>query len=217
MNTPLLRKAIARGERTAAWLVIRRLVQHLGLSGMVRVLLKLIASKSRGEPFAHLGPAQSEQESYSRRQCGDLVLLDRALRELDHTELATSLCREAVMAGAIPFLDTMIPAFSVEQLATVAESLVSQFFNAEGHAFWGSDQQFRFQVHRCWFVELLRSANADHLAPLFCEADSVFFGGNHRPVQLLRTTTLATGGSGCDFRFVARQSQQVPSKQQDEP
>ena len=44
-------------------------------------------------------------------------------------------------------------------------------------------------------------ADASHLAPLFCEADNLFFDGGRRGVRLERSETLASGGRRCDFRF----------------
>ena len=138
----------------------------------------------------------------SRRQCTSLVLLDRALRRRIGADASFALAREAVRAGALPFLEAMIPRVSADELGELAQALVERFFNADGEAAVDpSGEAFTYTVRRCRFVELLAAADASHLAPLFCEADNLFFDGGRRGVRLERSETLASGGRRCDFRF----------------
>jgi hypothetical protein len=197
-------RAIRHAERIAARTVLRELRRTLGLSGALEVLARVAWSKARGEPFLELGPPRDERDRLSRRQCADLILLDRALRTSAGAEVAMAIVRAAILAGAPPFLDVMVPNLTPLGLADEASGLAERFFNAEGAARLIDDSHFCFDVHRCRFVELLAHARASHLGPLFCEADSAFFDGAHRPITLERTQTLATGGERCDFRFTLR-------------
>ena len=193
--------AIVKGERVAARAALRVLRQSVGLWGTVRVFAKLLRNKLARAPFRALGPPRDERDRLSRRQCGDLVLLDRALATEFSKEERVSLLREIVMAGAGPFLDAMLPPFPVEQLAGLAPTLVESFFNAEGEVQLSDDSGFKFEVNHCRFVELLKAVDAFHLGPLFCEADEAYFDGVRRPIVLRRTRTLARGGRSCDFHF----------------
>lgn len=200
--------AIARGERAAARVVVGALRRELGVTRTFRVLARMGWEKVRGEPFASLGPPVDERDQLSRLQCGDLVLLDRAVRRVAGEGLALSLARRAVHAGAVPFLDAMLPDVEREQLRGLAPMLVGSFFNAEGATRFSEDRaELAFTVRRCRFVELLGAVGAEHLMPLFCEADEAFFDGRRRPIALRRTRTLGTGADECDFRFRLRASQ----------
>jgi hypothetical protein len=53
--------------------------------------------------------------------------------------------------------------------------------------------------HECGIVKFLRSQGAEELAPYLCRTDYAVFGA--LGIELIRTTTLAEGGSKCDFRF----------------
>ncbi len=194
-------RAIAHAERVATKQVVRRLRDQLGIWQTGRVLARVLLAKLRGEPFKQLGPARDERDRLSRRQAAGVVLLDRALRSLAPPEIAREVVREAVMAGALPFLESMVPLMAPERLAEQAEELAGRFFNAEGAAELESATAFRFDVTCCRFVDLLGAIHESHLAPLFCEADQTFFDGVRRKVVLTRTRTLATGGTTCDFRF----------------
>ena len=165
------------------------------------MLAGVAMAKLRGEPFGALGPPRDERDRLSRRQSADLVLLDRAVRRVADDEVALSIARAAVRAGAVPFLDAMLPPMGGDALRELAPSLADSFFNAEGEGRLTDDGGFAFDVSRCRFVELLTHADARHLAPLFCEADELFFDGKRRPIQLHRTRTIANGGASCDFRF----------------
>ena len=112
-----------------------------------------------------------------------------------------SVARDAVLAGAVPFLDAMLPPMDEDAMRQLAPRLAESFFNAEGHGEPTSDGGFAFDVRRCRFVELLGAVGAPHLGPLFCEADNVFFDGKRRRLVLHRSQTIAGGAANCDFRF----------------
>lgn len=205
--------ALRRGERAATRAVLAWLRRELGIVGTFRVLGRVAAGQLKGEPFKALGPARDERDRLSRRQCGGLVLLDRAVRELVGEAAARELSRVAVLSGAVPFLDAMIPDVPARRLGELAHGLAARFFNAEGDTTFaeGREDAFLFEVRRCRFVELLAAVDASHLTPLFCEADNAFFGGGHRPVTLSRDRTIAGGATTCQFHFtVAPDADQPP-------
>jgi len=194
--------ALRRGELAAVKALLGALLRRLSFRDTVRVMLLVGRDKLRGEPFAHLGPPRDERDRLSRRQCGDLVLLDRALRRIADAETALAIARQTAHAGAVPFLDAMLPDLDAARLRAVAPTLVGSFFNAEGLARINEERrELTFTVERCRFVELLREVDAPHLTPLLCEADDVYFGRQRRPIRMTRTQTLGTGGDCCDFRF----------------
>jgi hypothetical protein len=186
--------------------ILRAMIRELGLVSTTRVMRHVIGARLRREPFAHLGPATDDRERKTRAQAADLVLLDRALREVTGDDaLALALCRDAVVAGGLRFLSAMIPPLPATGLGTFATELAGRFFNAEGDARADADDQsFDFTVRRCLFVELLGAVDASHLAPLFCSVDEVYFARDDQPLRLTRTKTLATGGDCCDFHFERR-------------
>jgi len=194
-------EALSRAEREAAHSVASLLRRRLGTAAMLRVLGAVAWGRMQGEPWRRLGPCCDERDRLSRRQIGDLVLLDRAVTQLAGAGVACEIARQAVLAGALPFLDALIPPLPAARLAEAAEALVRCFFNAEGRTAQTGANTFRFDVTRCRFVELLGRVGAAHLAPLFCEADRAFFDGGTRPLRLSRTRTLAGGSPTCDFEF----------------
>ena len=67
--------------------------------------------------------------------------------------------------------------------------------------------EFAFDVTFCHFVDLTQRLGRNHLAPLFCLADSVYFGQEDVDIRLDRDTTLAGGDDRCRFRFAFRKGQ----------
>lgn len=200
MNGNSVMRAIRIGERVAARTVWQQLRLRLGGWSAIGVLLGVAWQKLRGAPFRELGPPRDRRDRLSRRQCGDLILLDRVVRRTSDAETAMAVARAAVLAGAVPFLDAMLPDAGLDELAQLGPTIVEGFFNAEGEASVEGDD-FCFEVRTCRFVELLGAADARHLAPLFCEADNIYFDGKRKLITLRRTQTLAKGGDHCDFRF----------------
>jgi hypothetical protein len=194
-------EALSRAERNAASVMQRSLRKRLGAPAALRVLGAVAWARLQGEPWRRLGPAADERERLSRRQAGDLVLLDRAVTSVAGAEVALELAREAVLAGALPFLDALIPPLGGALLTQAVQVLIGRFHNAEGNVFQENQNTFHFEVSRCRFVELLRRVEAAHLAPLFCEADRAFFDSGARPLRLSRTRTIAEGAASCDFHF----------------
>ncbi len=195
------KQAIGVAERQATKRALGLLVHHFGYRGAARVLGRVVYGQLRGEPFRRLGPASSRRERLSRRQCGGAVLLDRAIARASDADTASSIVGEVISTGGMEFLEKMVPNAGIEQMRVRAAEVVDSFFNAEGQTSFDDDGSFRFDVHRCHFVELLGKVDASHLARHFCQVDERFFTSGQRPIQLRRTGTIASGGSGCDFHF----------------
>lgn len=177
---------------------------------MLAVLGDVAMQKLHREPFGALGKPVDERDVLSRRQVGDLVLLDRALQRRMPGSDALALSRELVQFGGVIFLEGVVPRLGVGELGAKAAQLVSEFFNAEGESELRDEKTFTFNVSRCRFVDLLSQVNASHLVPLFCEVDGSFFDGKRRPILLSRKSTLATGGSHCDFVFHSTEDSSKP-------
>lgn len=197
-----VRKSMRNAELASIRPLFASLWRELGVLGTARVVGDVVRAKAQREPFAKFGPPVDERDELSRKQCGDVILIDRAVSRVAGGDVALRIAREAVTAGGIRFLDDMIPPLPTSGLGEFAKQVASRFFNAEADTRADEDDQaFHMTVTRCRFVELLAAANASHLAPLFCEVDSVYFGRAGQPIKLGRTQTLATGGTCCDFRF----------------
>jgi hypothetical protein len=201
MRLPDVRAALLCGELAAAGAAVPELWHRLGVLRTARLLCRLCLWKALAEPFRGLGPPADERERLSRRQCADLVLLDRALREVIDPATALQVCSAVTRAGAMAFLERMIPPLAGGEMAALAAGIARLFFNVEGEAHPSGASSFVFEVRRCRFVELLAAVGAPHLAPLLCEVDEVFFASGRRPIRLTRTQTLARGGHYCDFHF----------------
>lgn len=203
------RKALRRASQAALVPTVRALHRELGTWGVLRVLAWVVVLGVFRDPYRHLprAPKRDERDRLSRQQSRELILLDRALRRVvrgaDAEPKIARILRVAVSAAGAVFLDAMVPNVSHEELLRVGPALAERFFNAEGTAQAHPDGSFTFVVTRCRFVELLRSAGASHLTPLFCEVDHAFFTGA-RDTHFERPTTLAAGQACCDFRWRSR-------------
>lgn len=199
------------GGHAAAVGVLRR---HLGVADTGRVLLGLGRRQLLGDPFAGLPAATDTAEWLTRRQLGPVLLLEDTL--LDDLGLEPAAAR-AVLADLIAdvgarLLARRFPALSPEAWAaapeasreTLARRVFARLGNVAAATVGSTDTALHLDVTACRFVALLRQLDRPHLAPLFCEADSVFFEALEAPVSLTRTTTLAGGGPRCDFRFHLR-------------
>ncbi len=202
----LAEAALKKGERAAIGVTFNALMSNFGFFGMLGVLGRVAGAKMGGEPFGKLGKPVDDRDRLSRRQVGDLVLLDRAIRNKYSGEQAMLVCRTLTLTGGVIFLDAIIPHVTPDKLGEMAGKLIGEFFNAEGKATMVNKETLQFNVTRCLFVDLLAQVDAAHLVPLFCEVDSGFFDGKRRPVLLNRTMTLATGGTHCNFTFTATKS-----------
>lgn len=79
------------------------------------------------------------------------------------------------------------------------EDFVYKFIEGEPN----SPDSFEFGIDytECGFCKLCEKTGDEDLLPNFCSVDQEFYA--LRGINLIRTTTLASGGSRCDFRFAA--------------
>ncbi|MBW2458590.1 MAG: L-2-amino-thiazoline-4-carboxylic acid hydrolase [Deltaproteobacteria bacterium] len=177
----------------------------------IRVLGRLLW-RGRRDPLRGLPqPWPSEQEWLVRRQLRPVVLLDDVLRDdlgLNRPARLELLGRVVSETGA-RFLAANVPAGitadwsqgTPAERRAFAASLVRRFFNVEATRPQVEEASLSYDVTRCRFAELTADLGRPHLGPLFCAADAVFFGRPDSPLVLQRSTTIAEGGSCCDFRF----------------
>jgi L-2-amino-thiazoline-4-carboxylic acid hydrolase-like protein len=62
-----------------------------------------------------------------------------------------------------------------------------------------SPNRFAFNISRCFYVDVLTAYGAPELTQHFCHLDDVAYAALPPGITWERTTTLARGGSACDF------------------
>lgn len=190
---------------------LRLLMRHLGLRDSLRTLFAFAWRMLRENPFAGLGPAASRGEAFTRHQLAPLLLMDSALRE-DLRVPAPQvrlLLEELVGATGSIFIGQAFGAISParwramsdEQRTNAARAVFARFENAEGVPGEVGPDRFDFDVTHCHFAALTQRVGRPDLAPLFCHADSVYFGRPESSIRLERDETLARGDHRCGFRF----------------
>ena len=218
MSLPPLRVAtkreLARFERKIARPVAMRVLRRrLGVWKMLRFALRYLAASLR-DPFK--GTSREgwppDREALVRQQLRSALLLDHATRGLLPEPDRLALLREVIGETGSRFIDYMVtlPTFAqwsaatAEQRQAFAEQIADGFFNAQASGVNAGDESISYDVCACRFAQLTKELGREHLAPMFCAADSVFFERTEAPVALRRTTTIADGGPHCDFRFQYR-------------
>jgi hypothetical protein len=146
-----------------------------------------------------------------RHQLRAAVRLDdatrRALRWPERDRLA--LLTDVIAETGAAFIEANVPlpapadwdAASPAERRAYLESLRGRLFNADLTPAEVEGARVGFDVTGCRFVALCHELARPHLAPMFCEADSRFFGRPGALVTLEREGTLARGQGACDFRF----------------
>ena len=86
---------------------------------------------------------------------------------------------------------------------------MARFLNADAKTVETPSSVFGFDVTNCHFAAICRKLDRNHLAPLFCGADQVYFERKDVLVQLDRKHTIAQGDSHCSFRFHFEDSEKV--------
>lgn len=191
----------------AARVLARRLRRR-----QVALVLARYALASLRDPLADISTAgwPADREALVRHQLRAAVRLDDATRALGLDEpTRRSLVGEIVAQTGARFVASMLrfPEPATWLAASRAERIdylrgaTGRFFNAEMSDMRADDEVLGFDVCACRFVQLTTRLGRPYLAPMFCRADSVMFDRPDAPATLRRTTTLATGGPRCDFRF----------------
>ncbi len=203
----LIRFDVAVGLPTALS-VLRR---HLGLGVLLRVGGRYLVASLR-DPLASISTEgwPPARETLVRHQLRAAVRVDDALAAVGFDlDARLPILRAVIAQTGAGFIGANVPMPTVgawtkarpEARGRFAREVVQRFFNAETAALETGPSAFAFDVSRCRFAELCRALSRPYLAPLFCEADSVYFERPESPLRLLREDTLATGGARCDFRF----------------
>lgn len=152
----------------------------------------------------------ADKEELVRHQLRAAVRLDDATRHLGWDEdKRLELVGEIVALSGAQFVATMLrfptqgawEEASAQEKVAFVRGATGRFFNAEMAEVRADDQSLGFDVCACRFVQLAAELGRPYLAPMFCRADSVLFDRPDAPATLHRTTTIASGGERCDFRF----------------
>lgn len=64
-----------------------------------------------------------------------------------------------------------------------------------------SSQTLAFDIHTCFYLDILNQYHARELTSIFCKMDDLLMSKMPRSIRWGRTQTLATGGEFCNFRF----------------
>ena len=189
------------------------LVGHLGWVGAGRAAAGLARRQVFSDPFRDLPrPAADDVGAWlTRRQLLPVILLDDALQQ-DlgmPADRARAVLGDLVADVGAVLLKRRFPALEAATWAAsepeAREAVVRRVFARLGNIaaadVRSGDDWVALDVKGCTFVALCHAVGKPDLAPLFCAADGRFFDRPDAPVTLQRTTTLATGGACCDFRF----------------
>jgi hypothetical protein len=58
-----------------------------------------------------------------------------------------------------------------------------------------------FDIHRCFYLDVLTAYDAPELTPLYCHLDDLLVENVSPYMRWARTQTLGRGGVCCDFRY----------------
>lgn len=190
---------------------LKVLGEHLGQATRAKVLARHVMLSATTDPFKDMDDDwPKDKEVLVRHQLGAALLLDDALKPyMSDEQQRVAILKDVISQTGAHFIQKILPLpkTSLWQQATEQERetfltrAMSRFFNAEIGQLYTEDQWLGFDVHRCRFAHIVRKLDRPYLAPLFCAADSVFFERPEAPVRLVRTQTIAQGGTCCDFRF----------------
>jgi hypothetical protein len=197
------------------------LFRELGFWKAVITLFRLVKAESKGEPFGHLDPADSEEERLSRKQIGPGIILYKELRKVVSQERAIDIAEQAIIAGAIAFLKRSIGPLRKDKLESLNDTQRRAFVEEKGKRFFNATitwdtiepTKVAFTVTSCRFPRLCKDAGVPELAPSFCRGDATFFGNVEPNVQLDRPQMISTGAPTCQF---ALQWIDTPPTKQDE-
>jgi L-2-amino-thiazoline-4-carboxylic acid hydrolase len=64
-----------------------------------------------------------------------------------------------------------------------------------------SESSFAFNIHRCFYLDVLRAYGAPELTAMFCQLDDLAYAALPPSIRWERTKTLGRGDGLCDFRF----------------
>jgi hypothetical protein len=199
----LLRYGLDVNERIGAPILLR----ELGVLGALKVGRIVRQAKRRGEPFEAMAPPENEQDRLSREQIGPAIVLYRALRDHVGAQRALAITEAIVVEAACEFLRTTIGPLRRAELQQLDEAGVAAFAREKADRFFNATVDWQdisgdglsFHVTHCRFPVLCAEVGVPELAPVFCAGDAKFFGTVEPDVELIRPSTIATGGVRCEF------------------
>lgn len=182
---------------------------RIGWFRLPGVLCSVLWGEIRREPWRALGPPSSDKEKRSRKEMGQAVLLFRALRDRFGQERAYELIGDVVKEAAVIQISGFIPKKLLENWrelepatrdAMLKEAL-DRFPNSHSESLDADRDSFKYVISRCEFHELANALGQPELASVFCAGDGLFFEREVPGAVFERPTTIASGGSCCDFRI----------------
>lgn len=207
MRWDLVRFDLTKGLPVA----LRVLRSSLAPTELRRALISFVRRSIGKDPFRSLDPPTSPGEEFTRHQLKPVLLLDAVLQQ-DlgwPRERAHEVLRDVVGETGAAFIDAnLAPPDAATWLGMTdqarqefAEGVLRKFENAEGTAVEVAADRFSVDMTSCHFAALTHRLGRPDLSPLFCHADSVFFGRPDGQIQLTRDETIARGDKRCAFRF----------------
>ncbi len=189
------------------------ITKQLGWAQGLRILLKMQLNSLFNNPFHSLNRESellSWKERLSQKQILPAFALYDALIKNDYTIAESIALVEVVVVGvANKFLKFTVPIVNSKDIESTSSAerknffseIVDRFPNAFGTLNVEGNESFHFHVNTCLFASYCKKLGYEHLAPIFCKADKLFFDQQQPLIQFSRTETLAEQGSQCDFGF----------------
>ena len=142
-----------------------------------------------------------------------------ALREREWSEdAAAEFITSALTAWAIPRRNGI-------RLLTRSELGRRMFMIIARHSLWAfpapgwkatwverSPNRVAFNMTRCFDLDMLRQLGAANIAPAYCAVDDVLYSQLDPQLHWVRTGTLATGATHCDFCFQRPSNPKPPTQ-----
>ena len=164
------------------------------------------------DPFRPLrgDPKPNSGERYTRQLLKSALIFDASLRAVGLKDARREkLLLSIVSHTGATYIRTNLTTpdaatwrgWSPQKRGDFAKEVLSRFENAEAKIAEAPEYDFGFNVHFCHFADLCRRLGRMDLAPLFCAADSVYFGDPLVPIRLDRDELISAGHSRCAFRF----------------
>jgi hypothetical protein len=172
---------------------------------MQRVQARYDELFSRRPHFAHRGLRMHLEKHILRGLALYQVLKDvtsdhqTALTELDRLFDASAVSSTRRLLSLLRHLPAQFSIFRM-----VGRWQIRHNFPSEG---WQIDQvvddeqQYSFNIHRCFYPDTLTTYGAPELTEHFCRLDDLAMQSLPPSIQWSRTTTLGRGGKLCDFRW----------------
>ena len=88
-----------------------------------------------------------------------------------------------------------------EPAATAANSTSDAGATETWILFLVDDQTYAFNIHQCFYLDILNYYGAPELTPAFCKLDDYLMMAMPESIQWGRTQTIGMGAEYCNFRW----------------